>query len=471
MTVVLLAFAAMCCTGNPQGATQHSQAGSAPQDLHAQQAAQKPNIILILTDDQDAESLWYMPHVSQQLIAKGTTFQNFTLTLPTCCPSRTTFLRGQYAHNHHVGFGEGTYEYFASSGQQQSTVATWLDREGYRTGLFGKYLNGYRATRSVPPAWDSWYANADSDVWSHCFNADGRERCTKGHPDTILAQKAEAFLADGSDAPFFLYFAPNAPHRHDNGPPPSDRQDRSRFTRVPLPRQESFNEADVSDKPGWVRTHKKLSGKAIREMTVEYRARLRSLQAVDRAVGRIVAWLEQSGEIDNTYIFYTTDNGYHMGQHRLPAGKMTPYTEDVRFPLIVRGPGVPEGQTRKEFVQNTDFAPTVAELAGATAPKFVDGTSMVPLLSGNPTAPWRDVAYFEGGGEHPFAGIDTDNGEHYVEWEGGFRELYDLSADPHQLDNLAGQNPDKEATLHARLKALQGCKREACRSAENGSSP
>ena len=147
---------------------------------------------------------------------------------------------------------------------------------------------------------------------------------------------------------------------------------------------------------------------------------------------------------------------------------MTPYTEDLRFPLIVRRPGVPEGTTRKQFVQNTDYSPTAAALAGATAPKIVDGTSMVRLLSDDPTAPWRDVAYFEGGGKHPFAGIDTNDGEHYVEWEGGFRELYDLNADPHQLDNLAGRRPNKEATLHARLNALQECKREACRSAENG---
>jgi N-acetylglucosamine-6-sulfatase len=468
---MLVAFAAISCAAETREVSRKPEPREASRNPDARQEPRKPNIILILTDDQDPKSLEYMPHVQEQLVAQGTTFRNFTLTLPKCCPSRATFLRGQYAHNHKVGFGEGTYEYFATSGRQRSTVATWLDGEGYRTGLFGKYLNGYRDTRSVPPGWDSWYTNADKDVWSRCFNADGRERCPSGHLDTVLGQKAEAFLADRPDDPFFLYFSPNAPHQRDNGPPPSDEQDRGEFGHVPLPRAESFNEAEVSDKPGWVRSQKKLNGKAIREMTMEYRARLRSLQAVDRAVDRIVALLELSGEMDDTYIFYTTDNGYHMGQHRLPAGKMTPYTEDLRFPLIVRGPGVPEGQTREEFVQNTDFAPTVAELAGAPAPGFVDGTSMLPLLSGDPTPPWRDVAYFEGGREHPFAGITTEDGEHYIEWEGGFKELYDLNADPHQLENLAGQLPNKEATLHARLSALEDCERETCRSAENGTTP
>lgn len=472
MYAMLVTFVPTGCTGSPQETIHNPQNQGAARDPETRQAPQKPNIILILTDDQDPKSLEYMPIVQEHLVAKGTTFQNFTLTLPTCCPSRATFLRGQYAHNHKVGFfGEGTYEYFASSGRQQSTVATWLDGEGYRTGLFGKYLNGYRDTRSVPPGWDSWYANAESDAWSRCLNADGQKRCSGGHPDTALVQKAEAFLANRSGDPFFLYFSPSAPHRRDNGPPPSEEQDRGEFGHVALPRPESFNEADVSDKPGWVRNQKKLGGKAIREMAVEYRARLRSLQTVDRAIGSMVAYLEQSGEMDNTYIFYTTDNGYHMGQHRLPAGKMTPYTEDVRFPLIVRGPGVPEGRMREELVQNTDFAPTVAKLAGAPAPEFVDGTSMVPLLSGDPTVPWRDAAYFEGDGQHPFSGITTEAGEHYVEWEGGFTELYDLNADPRQLENLSGERPNKEASLHAILEDLKDCAGAECRPSANLTSP
>lgn len=465
---ILVAFFTISCTAKTREASRNPEGEEGSRKAETRQELRRPNIILILTDDQDSGSLEYMPRVQEQLIAKGTTFRNFTLTLPSCCPSRATFLRGQYAHNHRVGFGEGTYEYFASSGRQRSTLATWLDEEGYRTGLFGKYLNGYRDVRSVPPGWDSWFANADSDVWSRCYSADRRRRCPGGHSDTLLGQKAEGFLADRSDEPLFLYFSPNAPHQRDNGPPPSEGQDHSKFGHVPLPRSKSFNEADISDKPGWVRSQKKLNGKAIREMTAEYQARLRSLQTVDRTVGRIVAWLEQSGQMDNTYIFYTTDNGYHMGQHRLPAGKMTPYTEDVRFPLIVRGPGVSEGRTAEEFVQNTDFAPTVAELAGAPAPAFVDGTSMVPLLSGDSRVPWRNVAYFEGRSDHSFAGITTDKGEHYVEWESGFRELYDLNVDPHQLDNLAGRRPNKrDATLQDRLADLKACKRESCRSAEN----
>ena len=435
------------------------------------QAPERPNVVVIMTDDQRAEDLAHMPNVQRLLVEEGTTFKNFTIALPTCCPSRASFLRGQYAHNHRVGFSAGTADYFANSGKHSSTVATWLDGAGYRTGQVGKYLNGFSMRRNTPPGWDRFYANLDRDVWSRCFNSDAREKCKrKGNIDAHLAGVAEGFVksSGGGGGPFFLWFSPNAPHQFGNGPPPAPEAALSRLAEKPMPRGPAFNEADVSDKPSWIRNEPRLGKRRVESMTREYRARLTSLQVVDHAVGRLVATLEERGELDNTYLLFTTDNGYHMGEHRLAQGKMTPYLTDVRFPLIVRGPGVPEGATRDEMVQNVDLAPTIAELANAKVPGFVDGRSMAPLLRGKPTN-WRNAAFFEGAGRHPFTGITTEGGLHYVEYGSGARELYDLNVDPHQLENLLGpgspQDP-RAPKLAAKLAGLRSCAAETCRRAQ-----
>lgn len=210
-------------------------------------------------------------------------------------------------------------------------------------------------------------------------------------------------------------------------------------------------------------------------MTVEYRGRLRSLQTVDRAIRDLTETLADTGELDNTYIVFTTDNGYHLGEHRLEAGKYMPYKEDANFPLIVRGPGVAEDVKRDELVLNTDFAPTMADLAGAQTPGFVDGRSFAPLLETG-DVPWRDAALMEGFplnkvGRPSYDGVWTREGDWYVEYEGGEKELYDVSADPYQLENLAGTRPETEAALSTRLEALKACAQRSCRTAENGPTP
>ena len=177
-------------------------------------------------------------------------------------------------------------------------------------------------------------------------------------------------------------------------------------------------------------------------MTSEHRGRLRSLQTVDRTIRDLTKALAETGELDNTYIVFTTDNGYHLGEHRLEAGRYMPYKEETNFLLIVRGPDVAEGAKRRELVLNTDFAPTVADLAGARTPGFVDGRSFEPLL-GTRDAPWRDAALMEGFplpkvGRPAYAGVWTTDGDWYVEYEGGERELYDVAADPYQLEEPGG---------------------------------
>jgi N-acetylglucosamine-6-sulfatase len=218
--------------------------------------------------------------------------------------------------------------------------------------------------------------------------------------------------------------------------------DRNKFDDTSLPRPPSFNEEDVSDKPAWVRSKPQLTREQIRKHRLFYRDRLRSLQAVDRAVGRLIGALAATGRLDNTYLVFWSDNGHHMGEHRLGAlgatsGKGTPYVEDIRVPLIVRGPNVPQAE-RQELVLNTDIAPTFAELAEAQAPDFVDGRSFVPLLGGE-TLLWRTAGLIENrrgsGSDRPaYSGMFMQN-RTYVEYENGEKELYDLQTDPYQLQN------------------------------------
>jgi N-acetylglucosamine-6-sulfatase len=452
----------------------------------AQQTTQKkPNILFILTDDQDAGSIRYMPTVRKQLIEKGTTFKNGVLTTPVCCPSRATMLRGQYRHNHGITTSGNAARFFLDGGLEKSTVATWLDQAGYRTALVGKYINGYAESldhsgdyRHIPPGWDRWYANASGDVWAECLNENGKKRCYREHPDHVLAEKAEGFVRanEGSAAPLFLYLAFSAPHE----PAPYMYPDRNRFDDAPLPRPRSFNEKDVSDKPSWVRRTPQLTRKEVKNHTRFYRDRLRSLQTVDRAVGSLIDAMADTRRLDNTYIVFWTDNGHHIGQHRLGAlgatpGKGTPYVEDIRVPLIVRGPNVPQAKRRQELLLNTDIAPTFARLAGTQPADFVDGRSFVPLLVGE-RPPWRTAGLIENRGYPPqdrpaYSGMITRN-RTYVEYANGAKELYDLQADPYQLQNTYNNtDPTLRADLETRLEALRSCKRERCRTAENGSNP
>jgi N-acetylglucosamine-6-sulfatase len=426
------------------------------------QASSRPNIILILTDDLDANSIDRMPQLQRYLIDEGLTFENAFVTDPLCCPSRATILRGQYAHNHGVltnGPPLGGFRRFESRGNEKSTIATWLNDEGYRTVLIGKYLNGMPSGYK-PPGWDETYTGG--------FQAEHEY-----HTDWFSDQ-ADAFIrrADRGGAPFFMYLATKAPH----APATPARRHRNEFRGLEAPRPPSFNEEDVSDKPKYVRDKAPFSARKIEQIDDLYRKRLRSMLAVDEMISLLVRRLDATGQLNNTYIFFTSDNGFSLGEHRRPWAKGVAYEEVIRVPLIVRGPGVPAGDVRDHMVLNNDFAPTFAQLGRTSAPAFVDGRSLNPLLDRDTPDPanWRSAFLVEGhaGGRshHPTYSAVRTSDHLWVEYVNGERELYDLHEDPYQLESMhESADPALQENLKGRLAALERCSQQACRNAESGS--
>jgi len=470
-----------------------------------------PNIVVINTDDLDARSVACMPNVQSLLAQEGATFANAFVTTPLCCPSRASMLRGQYAHSHGVlsNVGDnGGFPAFYRLGDEDSTVATWLQDAGYRTALVGKYLNRYpqevRASH-VPPGWDEWSAFTESDkakggsyYSGYTLNEDGTivhyGREPADYSTDVVAAKATDFvdrMAAAGD-PFFLYIAPYAPH----GPSTPASRHAEAFANERVPRVPSFDEADVSDKPSWVQALPALNEDQIALIDDRYQRRLRSLLAVDEMVASLVDTLGAAGVLDNTYIVFTSDNGYHLGEHGIPLGKQSPYDESIRVPLIVRGPGVPAGAVVDSFALNVDLAPTFAELASASPANVVDGRSLVPLLEGDPPNEWRHgflVEHYdrtradqrgadgkalereEGDAitgvapidAPPYLALRTEQ-YLYVEYANGERELYDMQTDPYQLQNLAATaDPALLATLDANLEQLRLCAGADCRTAED----
>lgn len=448
--------------------------------------SRRPNIIFILADDLNIELINHLPRIQSLLAARGTTFNNFFVNLALCCPSRASILRGQYAHNTEIFTNMppgGGFQKFLDLEREESTVATWLQDGGYRTVLLGKYLNGYPVTTHVPTGWDEWYAVAGGvNFFNYRLNENGEVVAYGNNPEDyltdVLAEKGADFIQRTAPTgqPFFMYLAPFAPHSAagSNTATPAPRHEDA-FPDVQAPRTPSFNETDISDKPLWLRNMRPnpLNQNQIEMLDRQYRRRLQSMLAVEDLIENLIRTLRATRQLRNTYIFFSSDNGFHLGQHRLLAGKNTAYEEDIRVPLIVRGPHVPAGRVVEHLGVNIDLAPTFAELAGADVPDFVDGRSLVSLLRRHPHSveSWRQAFLLEAGfitGNRVFQGIRT-NRHTYVEYlNTGERELYDLEEDPDQLESIH-EKADAALLnqLSSWLAALSECAGESCRSAED----
>lgn len=435
----------------------------------------RPNIVVVLADDLDARSSGLLPRLPGLMGQVGLTFSRAYVVQSLCSPSRASFLTGQYPHNHGVVYNDAPAGGFpAFRTREASTVATWLKGAGYRTALVGKYMNGFPIgvpDNYVPPGWDYWYGHLSAfedrryyDYWVNDGGSVMRHGAKPEEYSTDLETKrAVEFIQRqaGQPQPLFLVLTPEAPHA------PASYTDRhaSDFGLEGCARGPSFNEADVRDKPAWVRGIPYLTDGAIRQADRFQQSRLRSMRAVEEELEQVILALEATGRLERTFIFYTSDNGLLMGEHRAVGRKNNSYEESIRVPLLVRGPGVPAGRTLGHPVLNIDLAPTIAELAGLPIPDPVDGRSLVPLLGESPPslASWRTdflIEHFAEGASLALRNADWL----YAELESSERELYDMNRDPQQVDSRHRQvEPEFMLPFSRRIAALQGCRGASCR--------
>jgi N-acetylglucosamine-6-sulfatase len=432
----------------------------------------RPNILFVMTDDMPENLLNRMPEVDGRIVSEGINFPNAYVSQSLCCPSRASIFTGMYPHNTGIwsnGGPHGGVEAFRALGLEQRSVPIWLKGNGYTTGLVGKYLNNYDASY-VPPGWSYWYGRGFGTGFA---NENGQISSYSGDvEDDTLTSKALGFLNratdQAGDPPFALFVWTQSPHlrAEDYAPRYANLYNDEAFTPPP-----SFNEADVSDKPQWVRDLPRISAAEQAELSELHRNQLRSLKGVDDMVGALLDLLQERSELENTYVVFTTDNGAHMGEHRWWLGrggyKNTAYEEAAGVPLAVRGPGIPANQVRPQLVLNNDFAPTFADIADAPVPEDVDGRSLLPLMNSTPPQSWRTAILNEkpvGGGYHSL----ITNRYTYVEYKTGERELYDRQQDPYQLSSIHGTaSPALLDSLHSRLALLKACAGQSCRTRED----
>jgi arylsulfatase A-like enzyme len=442
-------------------------------------AATPPNIVLIVTDDQPINTLQKMPHV-RALQHRGVSFRRAVVSNPLCCPSRATIFTGLYAG--HTGVwtnGDGSVRWggwhafrrnglnrdgtrFAGTGNnEQRTLALYLHRAGYRTGLFGKYLNNYAVASGappVPPGWSTWHSfvGANGKYYGYPTSDNGvlHHHGTKprDYSTDVFGRKARAFLRSApiqnGTQPFFLYFAPYAPHGATT-PGPRDLD-----VRAPIPFETpAYNERDVRDKPPYVRKTPLLTAAQRVRMRHRWDAVYGTLRGVDRWVARFKRALPDAVRRRTIFIF-TSDNGNTWGDHRLNF-KAYPYERSIRVPLIFAGPRIVHAMN-SQIVMNADVTPTILDLAGLNGVGGpYDGRSLAPILHGTGSLRRHGVLieHLTDGHAPSFCGVRTP-GWTYVRYRSGFQELYNLVRDPYQKRNVARRRPSIRRTLRDRTMHL-----------------
>jgi N-acetylglucosamine-6-sulfatase len=460
-------------------------AGTQPATEGQASAAQgRPNVLVIETDDQTAESMRIMNNVNALIGSEGVTFKNSFVNYSLCCPSRATFLTGQYVHNHGVlstRAPSGGFDRFESL-HGNNNLAVWLHDAGYYTALVGKYLNGYNDRTLVPPGWSEWYASGKQDVYNYRLNENGSLVYYGYKPadfkQDVLTQKAVDFVDRRAPdpQPFFLWLTYTAPHDggwggaalpycHDPAAKPAPRHAHA-FDTEPLPTPPNFNEADVSDKPAAIRSLPRLTASDFTNVRKMYRCQLDSLLSVDEGVQKVVNALTASGELNNTLLIFTSDNGFFNGEHRLFDAKMNIYEESIRVPLEMRGPGIPAGGTVGDLAINADLAPTIVDAANANPGLVMDGRSLIPVAQQPGIEAGRQLLIEQPVAEtrRGFAAIRTER-YMYAEHSTGEKELYDLKKDP--FERGSRHNDPAYAAVKARLAdrlhELKNCAGASCR--------
>lgn len=477
---VCMAVAAACTS-----AAAHSSNGE-----RRNQPVSDVNIVLVLTDDLTANLIPYMPHVVA-MERSGTTFPNYIVDESLCCPSRTSMLTGAYPHDTQILSNlppTGGYAKFHDLGWENHTFATSLSTAGYRTALMGKYLNGYSPTATVdgqapftPPGWSEWDVAGNAyNNFNYDLTQNGSVQSFGDTPDAylnaVLDTRAQSFITDSAAAnqPFLLEVAPFSPHTPYT-PAPGDLNS---FPGLQVPRTAAFNKLPTNPPP-WLTGRPPLTAAQIQSMDQDYTRRVEAVQSVDRLIGDLQRTIAETDETARTVFVFTSDNGYHMGEHRLLSGKLTAFDTDIRVPLVLAGAGIPVGVRNPALVQNLDLAPTFERIAHAPVPPTTDGRSLLPLLGPAPPAKWPTLALVEergpitahtenprrdpdfptpGSGNPPTYQAIRSATFTYVRYAEGAREYYDVRTDPAELHNIYSTlTTQRRQQLNQETTALVNC--------------
>ena len=449
------------------------------------------NVVFILADDLDWELFNEIPRLAA-LQDQGMTFTHHVVTDSLCCPSRTSILRSQYIHNHLVVSNTsatgGGWPTFKARGEDNDCLPVWLQNAGVTTALFGKFMNDYPATtattiREVPPGWTKWavpVSRGESYTgYDYVLNSDGQLERHGSKPtdflNDVITNRAVDFISTAPDG-FFLELSTYNPHK----PSPVATRNKDTHADTVAPRTASYNVAGTNA-PTWMRKLKPLSSWKQWQLDQLWRQRAQSAESVADSVEAVMTELRATGHDDDTLVVLTSDNGYHAGAHGLANGKRTAFHEDTVVPMVIMGPGVSPGARVDALTSTVDLGPTFTELLGAQAPDWVDGRSLVPILQTS-VAPqgWRTAALSESMGlstpvdpdyqaEAPpsFSAMRTQQ-YLFVVYRDGERELYDLAADPNEMNNIASTaDPILVTNLNSQLQAMRSCSGASCRTADS----
>ncbi len=511
--------------------------------LESAAAASRPNIVVIQTDDQSVNTLRAkfrgldnriyrtMPNTLDQIARQGTEFTRYYASHPVCSPSRASLLTGQYAHTSGLTKNSGPnggWEGWKNLPLFHQNMAVDLNRNGYRTIHVGKFTNNYQSgpdqvETTVPPGWDRWITTSYGGqlyYYGYSMNVDGTATgpfgsrgydlfggqtdptgCTAAllvqtspsascaYNSDVYSRNAVAEIEASGDQPFYLqldYNTPHGDHRSPAGPEPATRHYDTAFKNR-MPEMKGFNEADMRDKPAWLRKiAKRMKQGEIDRIHYRWAKELEALRSVDDGVGAVISTLRRTGKLQNTYVIFISDHGFFHGEHRLSAAKFLPYEASARAPMMIRGPGIRKGGRSGEVVANIDLAPTILGLAGVRSSVPMDGRSLKPFWQRPNRRTMRPLVLesFIGPGDltseerpepgtanasivapaHNFTGLRVGDYK-YIEYQSGDRELYDLTADPWELDNRVRSPRYRRVVrrLKATLKTRKNCQASACR--------
>jgi N-acetylglucosamine-6-sulfatase len=396
---------------------------------------ERPNFLIIITDDQRYDTMTYMPNTQSLIFDQGVTFSHGYITTPFCCPSRASILTGMYAHNHYVHVNEDKLNF--------PTLVEDLHGNGYYTGLVGKYLNSWKGeARPEFDYWVSFFGGTIPNYYDPDLNINGKWEKKTGYITYLFKDYVIQFLdqATRQRKPFLLLFTPNAPH----APYTPLKEDKVLYTDLPPYRPPSYNEEDISDKPASIANRPPLTEEDSVQIENIRRRQIQTLVSLDRSIGEIMKKLQESGELDNTVVIFISDNGKHWGEHRMDT-KSTAYEESVRVPFGMRYPAlIPTPRVEDKLVANIDIAPTLYDLSETPIPNSVDGLSLVDLLSGGDQ--WRSHVLLEAWPDRGhWTAIHT--GQYiYIETDDDLSEFYDLEADPFELTSMIDE-PEYQSTI------------------------